>query len=105
MLAHGSVLAVPWSVYTFPDFPYPKELQPQKEYPTGKEVHAYVQAYARKFDLYRCGVLPLSCLHDLHTFIAQATVPPCLLSMHRASASPQQLLLCCRTPPRTGTSA
>ena len=31
-------LAVPKDLYVFPDFPYPEELLPKDEYPTGQQV-------------------------------------------------------------------
>ncbi|KXZ51062.1 hypothetical protein GPECTOR_14g48 [Gonium pectorale] len=42
---------VPWRQYQFPDFPWPRELQPKDEYPSGKEVQAYARAYAKRFGL------------------------------------------------------
>ena len=47
---------VPQDLYLFPDFPYPPELKPKDEYPTGGEVrhvHA-VQLYCHVSRFYRC---------------------------------------------------
>lgn len=48
----GFGLQVPWRMYEFPEFPWPQELKPQSEYPSGEEVHEYIRAYARAFGLY-----------------------------------------------------
>ena len=48
----GFGLQVPWRMYEFPEFPWPRELEPQSEYPSGEEVHGYIRAYARAFGLY-----------------------------------------------------
>ncbi|GLC42610.1 hypothetical protein PLESTM_001356100 [Pleodorina starrii] len=44
---------VPWKLYEFPEFPWPKDLQPSSEYPTGQEVQEYVREYVRQYDLRR----------------------------------------------------
>ncbi|GIL77224.1 hypothetical protein Vretifemale_6714 [Volvox reticuliferus] len=49
----GFGLQVPWRMYQFPEFPWPKDLQPASEYPTGQEVQEYVRAYCREFNLRR----------------------------------------------------
>ncbi|KAG2454841.1 hypothetical protein HYH02_000673 [Chlamydomonas schloesseri] len=49
----GFGLQVPWKLYQFPEFPWPKEIQPRHEYPTGEDVQEYVRAYATHFDLRR----------------------------------------------------
>ncbi|KAG2482298.1 hypothetical protein HYH03_018762 [Edaphochlamys debaryana] len=49
----GYALQVPWRHYQFPEFLWPKHLQPDTEYPTGEQVQQYVLAYAEHFDLYR----------------------------------------------------
>lgn len=46
-----SHFAVPWDLYTFPEFPYPENLKPKHTYPCADEVHAYICAYAHHFDL------------------------------------------------------
>ncbi|GLI59487.1 hypothetical protein VaNZ11_001372 [Volvox africanus] len=49
----GFGLQVPWRMYQFPEFPWPKDLQPASEYPTGQEVQEYVRAYCRAYNLRR----------------------------------------------------
>ncbi len=46
-------LQAPWTTYQFPEFPWPKELQPASDYPSGDEVLAYITAYAEHFGLYQ----------------------------------------------------
>jgi len=60
----GFGLQVPQDMYVFPDFPYPPELRPKEEFPTGREVHEYTRAYAKHFQLlphikFRCKLLQL----------------------------------------------
>ncbi|KXZ45523.1 hypothetical protein GPECTOR_53g109 [Gonium pectorale] len=48
----GFGLQVPWELYQFPEFPYPRKAE-LGEYPAGDAVGEYVRAYARHFELYR----------------------------------------------------
>ncbi|GLC36967.1 hypothetical protein PLESTM_000523600 [Pleodorina starrii] len=47
----GYGLQIPWAHYQFPEFLWPKELQPKAEYASGQEVHAYINAYVERFGL------------------------------------------------------
>ncbi|KAG2495226.1 hypothetical protein HYH03_006500 [Edaphochlamys debaryana] len=71
----GFGLQVPWKLYQFPEFPWPKDLQPSSEYPTGQEVQEYIRAYAARFDLRRhirfsCKLLRLRWCHVSRTWDA-----------------------------------
>ncbi|GLC46080.1 monooxygenase [Pleodorina starrii] len=56
---HSFGLQVPWTCYTFPEFPYdkaPRELAERAEregYPSGETVKEYIAAYCAHFDLER----------------------------------------------------
>jgi len=47
----GYALQVPKHLFEFPDFPYPDDFKCE-EFPTGAEVQAYIQLYAKTFKLY-----------------------------------------------------
>ena len=51
---------VPQDLYLFPDFPYPPELKPKDEYPTGGEVRI-VSRTARAVMLCCCSVVAFGC--------------------------------------------
>ncbi len=50
-------LAVPWRLYQFPEFPWPRHMQPSIDYPTGQEVQAYVKWVQRMHTHASCMIL------------------------------------------------